>query len=90
MIFVKKIEKIIMFKIKKWYYLELLMPEKIKLLGITKIKITKDENGEKVPHLEITDLILIHWNIVNTDYQQDLRALFTFVIIWSIGNNFVN
>ena len=36
------------------------MPEKIKLLGITKIKITKDENGEKVPHLEITDLILIH------------------------------
>ena len=90
MIFVKKIEKIIMFKIKKWYYLELLMPEKIKLLGITKIKITKDENGEKVPHLEITDLILIHWNIVNTDYQQDLRALFTFVIIWSIGNNLVN
>ena len=90
MIFVKKIEKIIMFKIKKWYYLELLTPEKIKLLGITKIKITKDENGEKVPHLEITDLILIHWNIVNTDYQQDLRALFTFVIIWSIGNNLVN
>ena len=90
MIFVKKIEKIIMFKIKKWYYLELLMPEKIKLLGITKNKITKDENGETVPHLEITDLILIHWNIVNTDYQQDLRALFTFVIIWSIGNNLVN
>ena len=37
----------------------------------TKIKITKDENGENVPHLEITEVLLIHCNIVNNNYQQD-------------------
>ena len=36
------------------------MPETIKLLGITKSKITKDENGENVPHLEITEVVLVH------------------------------
>ena len=51
----------------------------MKLLGSTKSKITKDETGENVPHLEITEVILIHCNIVNNDYQQDLRALYTFV-----------
>ena len=48
----------IMFKIKTWYYLELLTPETTKLLGSTKNKITKDENEESMPHLEITDLVL--------------------------------
>ena len=42
----------IMFEIKTGYRLELLMPETIKLLGSTKITITKDENGKNVPHLE--------------------------------------
>ena len=37
----------------------------------TTIKITKDENGENVPHLEITEVLLIHCNIVNNNYQQD-------------------
>ena len=37
----------------------------------TKIKITKDENSENVPHLEITEVLLIHYNIVNNDFQQD-------------------
>ena len=43
----------------------------MKLLGSTKNKITKDKNGENVPHLEITEVILIHCNIVNNDYQQE-------------------
>ena len=51
----------------------------MKLLGSTKNKITKDKNGENVPHLEITEVILVHCNIVNNDYQQDLRVLYTFV-----------
>ena len=51
----------------------------MKLLGSTKSKITKDENGENVPHLEITEVVLIHCNIVNSDYQQDSRVLYTFV-----------
>ena len=55
------------------------MTETIKLLGSTKSKITKDKNGKNVPNLEITEVVLIHCNIVNEDYQQDSRALYTFV-----------
>ena len=51
----------------------------MKLLGSTKNKITKDKNGENVPHLEITEVILVHCNIVNNDYQQDSRVLYKFV-----------
>ena len=51
-IYVNKIEYRITFKIKNGYYLELLTPETMKLLGSTESKITKDENGEDVPHLE--------------------------------------
>ena len=42
-------------------------------------KLTKDKNGENVPYLEITEVILVHCNIVNNDYQQDSRVLYTFV-----------
>ena len=51
----------------------------MKLLGSTKIKITKDENGENVSNLEITEVVLVHSNIVNSDYLQDSRALYKFV-----------
>ena len=51
----------------------------MKLLGSTEYKITKDKNGENMPHLEITELVLVHCNIVNNDYQQDWRVLYTFV-----------
>ena len=74
MIYVNKIENRITFKIKIGYHLELLMPETMKLLGSTKSKITKDENGENVPHLEITEVVVIHYNIVNNVYQQDSRV----------------
>ena len=51
----------------------------MKLLGSTKNKITKDKNGENIPNLEITEVVLIHCNIVNNDYQQNSRVLHTFV-----------
>ena len=51
----------------------------MKLLGSTENKIIKDKNGENVPHLEITEVVLVHCNIVNNDYQQDSRVLYTFV-----------
>ena len=54
-------------------------PETMKLLESTKSKITKDENCEALPHLEITEVVLIHCIIVNNDYQQDSRVLYTFV-----------
>ena len=57
----------------------------MKLLGSTKSKITKNENGEYVPFLGITEVVLIHCNIVNNDYQQDSRVLYTFVPNKSFG-----
>ena len=68
---VNKIENRITFKIKTEYYLDLLTPGTLKILGSTKSKITKDENGENVPKLEITEVILIHCNIANNDYQRE-------------------
>ena len=75
-IYVNKIENRVTFKTKKGYYLELATPETIKLLGSTKCKITKDKNGENVPHLEIVELVLHHCNIVNNNYQQNSRILY--------------
>ena len=72
-------ENRITFKIKIGYYLELLTPETKKLLESTESKITKDKNGENVPHLEIVELVLVHCHLVNNDYQQDSRILYTFV-----------
>ena len=40
----------------------------MKLLGSTESKITKDKNGENVPHLQIVELVLAHCNLVNNDY----------------------
>ena len=68
-IYIKKVENWITFKIKDGYSPELLTKEKMKLLGSTENKITKDKNGENVPHLEITEVVLVHCNIVNNDYQ---------------------
>ena len=51
----------------------------MKLLGSSENKITKDKNSENVPHLEITEVVLVHCNKVNNDYQQDSRVLYTFV-----------
>ena len=61
------------------------MPETLKLLGSTKGKITNDKNDENVPHLEITEVILVHCNIVNNDYQEDSRVLHVFVPNKSFG-----
>ena len=78
-IYVNRTENRITFKIKSGYYLELLTPETMKLLGSAVSKITKDKNGENVPRLEVVELVLVHCNLVNNDYQQDSRILFAFV-----------
>ena len=78
--------KYITFEIKAGYYLELLTPETKKLLGsTTKSKITKNENGENVPHLEITEVALVHCNIFNNNYPQNSRVLHTFIPNKSFG-----
>ena len=52
------------------------MPETMKLLGGTKIKITKNENGENMPRLEITEVALIHYKFVNSNIQESCMHLF--------------
>ena len=78
-IYVNKIENRITLKIKTGYYLELLAPEMMKLLGSNKNKITKNENSESVPHLEIAEVVLVDCNFVNNDYQYDSRIFQIFL-----------
>ena len=54
----------------------------MKLPGSTKNKITKDKNGENVPHLEITEVVLVHFNMVNNDYQHDSRV---YILLFQIN-----
>ena len=78
-VYVNKTENTVTLETKNGYSLELLTPETMILPGSTKNKITKDKNGKSVPHLEITEVVSVHCNIVNNDYQQDSRVLYRFV-----------
>ena len=60
------------------HYLELLPTEKMKLLRSSKCKLSKDEYGENVPNLAITEAVLVHSNVFNDDYQHASRVLYTF------------
>ena len=55
----------------------------MKLLGSTESKITKNKNGE---NLEVAELVLVHCNLVNNDYQQDSRMFCTFVPSKTFGS----
>ena len=57
----------------------------MKLLGGNKSKIAQDKSGENMPNLKITQVVLVHCNIVNNDYKQDSRALYTFIPNKSFG-----
>ena len=85
-LYVNKIENRIRLQLKIWQYLEHLTLETIKLLRITKSKITKDENGENLPHLEITEVVLVHYNIAKSNYQHDSRVCALLLLI----NHLVN
>ena len=61
--YINRIENRITFKIKNGYYLELLTPETMKLLGSTESKITKNKKGENVHHLEVVELVLVYCKI---------------------------
>ena len=76
------IDNRIIVRIKNGYRLELLTLETMKLLGSTENKVTKDKNGENVPHLQIIEVILVNCNIANNSYQQESRF---FLIILEIS-----
>ena len=45
----------------------------MKLLESTENKITENKDSENLPHLEITEVVLVHCNIVNKYYQQYIQ-----------------
>ena len=57
----------------------------MELLGSAKNRTTRDKNRENVSHSEIIELVLVHCNIVNNDYQQDTKVLHIFVPNKSFG-----
>ena len=80
-----KIRNRIVFKIKTGYKLELLSSEKMKLLGSTKKDVDQDKDGEDVPKLESAEVVLVHCNVLNTNYRQTSNVLFTFVTNKQLG-----
>ena len=78
-IYPNRIENRIAFKIKTGYKLELLTSETLKLLGSAKKVVDKHKNGENVPKLESVEVVLIHCNLVKSDYQHASKVLCSFV-----------
>ena len=72
-------------KIKTGYKLELLTKERMQLLGSSKKDIDQNKNGEVVPRLETVEVVLVHCNLVNNNYQQASKVLFTFVLNKQLG-----
>ena len=66
---VNKAKNRIAFKIKAGLYLKILTPKTMELIRSTEIKITKVENSKNLSHLEITEIVLIHYSIVNNNYK---------------------
>ena len=78
-IYVNKIKNRIVFKINTDYKLELLSPETMKLLGNTKKDVDQDKDGRTAPKLESVEVILVHCDLVNNNYQQVSKVFFTFL-----------
>ena len=51
----------------------------MKLLGSTKKDVDQDKYAEDVPKLKSVEVVLVHFNLVNNNYQQASEVLFTFV-----------
>ena len=78
-VYVNKIQSRIIFEIKTGYKLELLTKETMQLLGNSKKDIDQNKNEEIGPRLETVEVVLVHWNLANNNYQQSSKVLFTFV-----------
>ena len=77
LIYPNEMKNRIVFKIKTGNKLELLTDEKMRLLGDRPIT-DRDENSKNVPELDHVDSVLLHCNIVQSDYLQNIRLLYTF------------
>ena len=80
-----KIKNKIVFKIKTGYKLELFTPETMRLLGSTNKGVDKDKDGENVPKLASVEIVLVHCNLVKSDYQHQTLYLLLFQTkIWTV------
>ena len=77
-VYINIINDRVVFEIKDAYKLELQTPETMKLFGSTKKLINKTKNEEKVPSLEVIEVVLVQCNLVNNQYQQKSEVLYTF------------
>ena len=77
--YVKKIKNRIVFKIKTAYKLEFISPETMKLLEVQKKMLIKIKMERAHPKLESIEVALVHCNVVNNNYQQAPKVLFSFV-----------
>ena len=78
-IYTNKSKNRVVFKIKSGYKLELLSSETMKLLGSTKKDVDQDKDGQDVPKVESVEVVLVHCNLVNNNYQQASKILLTSV-----------
>ena len=63
-----RINNRLVFKIKDGYRQELQTPETMKLFGSTKKLIDKTKNGENIPSLEVAEVVLVQFNLVDNQY----------------------
>ena len=77
--YVNKMGNKIILKIKSGYYFQPSTTKNLKLRGRTDRRVTRDKKGKNVPLLEIKETILGQCHLVNNRYQQNSKALFTFV-----------
>ena len=57
----------------------------MKLLGSSKKDVDQDKDWEDVPKLELVEVVLVNYNLVNNNYQQASKILFTFIPIWTVN-----
>ena len=73
-IYTNKVKIRIVFKIKTGYKIELLSSKTMKLFGSTKKDLDQDKDGEDVSKLVSAEIVLVHCNFVNNNYQQALKC----------------
>ena len=61
----------------------------MKLLGSIEKDVDQDKDGEDVRKLESVEIVLVHCNLVNNNYQKASKVLFTFVPNKQFGQFYV-
>ena len=85
-IYINRVNNGLVLKMKDGYKVELQTPETMKLFGSTKKLIGKTKNGQNVLSLEVVEVVLVHCNLVDNQYQQKSEVLYTFTSITSYAH----